>query len=319
LHSSRPGSFVISLDFEMLWGVRDQADRESYGGNILGEREAIPRILDLFADAGISATWATVGMLFCESKDELIASMPEELPKYSDQALSSYRYLDEVGSNEKTDPYYFAPSLIEIIRQTPGQEIGTHTFSHYYCLEDGQSLAAFEADILAAQRLATSRGIVLRSIVFPRNQFDIRHVEACARLGITAYRGNPQGWVYRSTKWAEQTLPRRAARIADAYTGVLGPHTFERSQGSPANVPASHFLRPCAGLLSRLHFLNIATIKRSMTTAARTGANYHLWWHPHNFGRNLEANMLGLRQVIDHYRMLRDRYGMRSASMDEFA
>ena len=69
--TSQP-EFMVSLDFELLWGVRDHADRDSYGRNVLGGREAIPRMLDLFAAHEIHATWATVGMLFCESRDELL-------------------------------------------------------------------------------------------------------------------------------------------------------------------------------------------------------------------------------------------------------
>lgn len=60
------GDFVISLEFELLWGVRDHADRHSYGRNILGGREAIPRMVDHFARHGVVATWATVGFMFCE-------------------------------------------------------------------------------------------------------------------------------------------------------------------------------------------------------------------------------------------------------------
>jgi hypothetical protein len=59
------------LDFELMWGVRDHADITSYGANVLGGRAAIPRMLDLFERHGIRATWATVGFVFCESKDEL--------------------------------------------------------------------------------------------------------------------------------------------------------------------------------------------------------------------------------------------------------
>ena len=58
------GQFIISLDFELLWGVRDHADRDSYGQNVTGARAAVPRMLDLFERHGIAATWATVGFLF---------------------------------------------------------------------------------------------------------------------------------------------------------------------------------------------------------------------------------------------------------------
>lgn len=309
------GEFVISLDFELLWGVRDHSNRDGYGTNILGAREAVPRLLELFAEANIQATWAVVGFLFCESKEELIDSMPLERPAYFDSRLSNYNYLDEVGKNESSDPYYFAPSLIERIKNTPGQEIGTHTLSHYYCLEPGQTLEAFEADIGAARGLALSRGIDLRSIVFPRNQYAPEHIEVCNRFGITAYRGNPDGWAYLPARGREQTYFRRALRLADAYTGFLGAHTYRRSGSVPGNVPASRFLRPCSGRLAPFHPFHISTIRKGMTAAAQSGSGFHLWWHPHNFGRELAANLDGMRNIISHFNTLRDSEGMISMSM----
>ena len=44
------GSFVISLDFELNWGVRDVYDISQYGKNLLNGREAIPKILSLIPD-----------------------------------------------------------------------------------------------------------------------------------------------------------------------------------------------------------------------------------------------------------------------------
>jgi hypothetical protein len=37
--------FTISLDFELFWGMRDITTLKDYGSNILGGREAIPKIL----------------------------------------------------------------------------------------------------------------------------------------------------------------------------------------------------------------------------------------------------------------------------------
>ena len=313
------GSFVISLDFELLWGVRDHADRQSYGDNVLGARAAIPQMLDLFAENGVSATWATVGFLFCESKDELIDALPTRRPDYANSALSNYSYLDDVGQNEKTDPYFFAASLVERIAETPGQEVGTHTMSHFYCLEDGATTESFEADLTAALSLGHRRGIALKSIVFPRNQFGAAHLDICRQVGLTHYRGNPASWAYRAAKGAEQTPLRRALRLADAYTGVLGAHGFVPGgapfDGAPRNVAASRFLRPRAGRLAPLHSRHIATIKHGMSAAARNGNGYHLWWHPHNFGKNLDENIAALRQVVAHYQSLRDTFAMTSATM----
>jgi peptidoglycan/xylan/chitin deacetylase (PgdA/CDA1 family) len=310
---------VISLDFELMWGVRDHLDRESYGANVLGAREAIPRILELFEENGIRATWATVGFLFFEGKDELLDSLPAERPAYLSRSLSNYAYLDEVGRDERSDPYYFAPSLIRKIARTPGQEIGTHTLSHFYCLEPGQTVSAFEADLIAAKLVAQKRGISLKSIVFPRNQFSVEHLSICHRLGITTYRGNPGSWAYRATRGVDQTPLRRLSRLVDAYSGVLGTGTCDSDPGPPVNVPASRFLRPCAGKLSHLHPLHLGVIERGMAKAARSGSVFHLWWHPHNFGIGIDDNLRGLRRLITCFRHLRESYQMTSSAMGDFA
>src|SRR5271170_964441 len=85
--AQNPGGFVISLDFELHWGVRDHRTVDQYRDNLLGARQAIPAILDLFKRHGIHATWATVGFLFFESLDSLNAGLPDELPRYRETNL----------------------------------------------------------------------------------------------------------------------------------------------------------------------------------------------------------------------------------------
>ena len=59
---------MVSLDFELYWGVRDKTSLEAYKANLLGARHIIPRLLELFAHYGVRATWATVGFLFFDEK-----------------------------------------------------------------------------------------------------------------------------------------------------------------------------------------------------------------------------------------------------------
>lgn len=321
------GSFVISLDFEMLWGVRDHSSRNSpYAKNIVGERAAIPRMLDVFANAKIRATWATVGFLFCESKEELLSSIPseEDRPRARNAKLSNYTYLDEVGRDEADDPYYFAPSLVKMIAETDGQEIGTHTLSHFYCLEPGFELSNFVSDIESAISIAKKHRIELRSIVFPRNQFTSEHVEVCRNFGIKTFRGNPGGWAYKSAAEAQQTSFRRALRLMDAYTGLLsseqrgGSPSTRQQPGAVCNVPASRFLRPSGGRLSRIHDWHIEVICREMSRAAELDQTYHLWWHPHNFGCDIEDNIAALSLIVEHFRVCSARWGMVSKNMGDF-
>src|SRR3546814_13825393 len=100
----------------------------------------------LYAESGLRVTWDTVGFLMCDGLDELLARAPEDLPTYADPRLSNYSYLDEVGVSERVDPYYFATSMVRRILQCTDQEIATHSYSHYSCLEPGQTDDQFRAD-----------------------------------------------------------------------------------------------------------------------------------------------------------------------------
>ena len=232
------GEFAISLDFELLWGARDHATRNSYGANVLGGRKAIPRILDLFERHGIKATWATVGLFMAESRDKLLASLPPEdlRPRYTDPPPSNYSYLDEVGEDERRDPHYYGMSLVRRIMECPEQEIGTHAHANYYPLELGQDIISFEADLTAAIAMAKRRNIVLPSIVFPRNQYAAIHLESCAKLGLQSYRGNETAWPYHTMPVARQTLGRRALSLSDAHSGAFGPKISLREAGQGGGI-----------------------------------------------------------------------------------
>ncbi len=313
------GAFVISLDFELMWGVRDKRSIADYGRNILGVRQAVPALLDVFAARGIACTWATVGFLFCADKDELMGSLPAQLPAYADARLSPYDDLNAVGENEQDDPYHFALSLLQHVRDTPRQEIATHTFSHFYCLEEGSDLDAFRADLTAAKAAAARRGIGISSIVFPRNQMSGAHLRVCRELGLIAFRGNEPVWFHRARRDGEQSAPVRAFRLADNYLPIGGAqdHAPILVDGL-IDVASSRFLRPArvGGLLELMRFRRIAA---AMERAARRGTVFHLWWHPHNFGADLELNLAFLTAILDHFRALQDRYGMRAQTMAAIA
>ena len=316
-----PGALVLSLDFELHWGVRDHHAADGpYRANLLGARTAVERTLDLFATYDVAATWATVGFLFARDRRELEAASPAERPAYADARLDPYP--QTVGADEWEDPIHYAPSLIARIRQMPRQELATHTFSHFYCGEPGATPEAFRADLHAAQRIAGD-GASLRSIVFPRNQSGAALVRVLPEVGIDVYRGNPLGRMWEVDGAAARHPLRRVGRLLDTYLPVGGDDTVRWDSvleaGGLANVRASRFLRPYNPRLAVLEPLRLRRITRSLARAARQRRIYHLWWHPHNFGTHLEANLGLLRRVLDAFAALREREGMVSLSMAEVA
>lgn len=316
-----PGHLVVSLDFELHWGVRDHTPVDRYRDALLGVREAIPAILDRFRARRIRATWATVGLLMVRDRDELQASLPRVRPTYADRALDPYPALAEVGRSEEDDPFHYAGSLVDAIAATPGQEIGTHTFAHTYPLEAGVALDQWVADLLAARAVMARRGLAPRSIVFPRNQYGPDHVRVLPGLGIVAFRGASRGAMYTPGRAGDEGPLRRAARLADAYAAVTDDvRTPVRWPDAPVvDVPASRFLRPWSARLAPLDGLRLTRITRGMQRAARTGGDYHLWWHPHNFGTHTRRNLDFLDRVLDAFEVLREREGMRSAHMADRA
>jgi peptidoglycan/xylan/chitin deacetylase (PgdA/CDA1 family) len=316
------GKFVISLDFELFWGVRDKRTIENYRTNLLGVQQAIPSMLALFDKYEVKATFSTVGLLFAKNKEDMLAHCPEVKPNYLDANLSPYNSFSEVGDNEKDDPYHFGYTLLEKIKMNSNHEIGTHTFCHYYCLEPGQTTEEFKQDLLAAKKIAVANNISIRSLVFPRNQFSEEYLSACKEAGIDSYRGNPASWLYTGRNKNNESLMRRAFRLLDTYINLTGYHCHTKGyvlSSSLINVAGSRFLRPYSPKLSFLESLRLQRIKKAMFHAAKTKKLFHLWWHPHNFGVNLQENIHFLEQILRYYQELQLKYKLSSSTMTEIA
>jgi peptidoglycan/xylan/chitin deacetylase (PgdA/CDA1 family) len=316
-NSQSNGALVISLDFELFWGVRDFLNANgAYWNNIAGERKAVIAILRLFEKFDIAATWASVGFLFSESIEEWESNRPRILPEYSDPTLSPY--FDKLETLGRDTSFYFAPDLLELLKSSPNQEIGTHTYSHYYCLESGQTRESFEADIERAVETAHRRSIKIESIVFPRNQHNPDYDDVLIKHGILCYRGNQHARMYQFDTPTLNNPYYRATRLLDTFANVSGHNTFKWTdiwQGEIANVPASMFLRPVKTEKSFLSKLQLRRILNGIDYAAKNGEVFHLWWHPHNFGTHLEENLQFLNTVFERVVRLRSKYGFESLSM----
>lgn len=316
------GTLIISLDFELLWGIRDFAG-EKNAFSFLLTRQVVPRLLELFQRYDVHATWATVGFLFFESRSELLAALPKQKPNYVQHSLSPYENLtNELGENEQADPLHYAPSLIRQIIQVPHQELATHTFSHYYCLEDGQTSEDFECDLKAALQAADSYGHKIQSIVFPRNQYSDPYLDVCGKNDILAYRGTESVWFRQSrNRRAHRQWYRRLMRLADAYVNISGANTYPipSTNARPINLPSSRYLRSYSKQLEILEPLRLKRILASLSYAAQTGEVFHLWWHPEDFSENIEDNLRFLEGILKHYQKLHKLHGMQSRSMGEIA
>ena len=314
----KQGTFVISLDFELVWGLFDHIRLEEKVTYFDQTLQVIPQLLSCFEVNKIQVTWATVGMLFNENWDEWMANQPQERPTYDNPNLDAYAY-GERYRKSGWDRFFFAPELIKAITQTKGQELATHTYSHYYCMEPGQTVSQFKADLAQAVQLARKFGCTMESLVFPRNQYHASYLEACMAHGIQQVRTNPKVWYWDNPKAG---LSSKIARTADAYLPFASksyPTTQVKTVGSGVQgQPASRFLRPHHSQ-NPLNVIRLQRIIHEMTFAAQKGEIYHLWWHPHNFGTHPQESMAALQSIVAAYKKLADTYGYQSKSMHQLA
>lgn len=327
------GIFTISLDFELHWGgfekwpldkIAVSPNRKAYNQYFLNTKRVIPQMLALFKKYNIHVTWATVGMLMHEDKEQLVQNFPNVKPTYLEQKLSAYHYIENagIGNHEQEDPFHYADSLIHQILDTPNQELGSHTFAHYYCNEIGQTIDQFRDDLKAAQKAASKYNHVLRSLVFPRNQFNDEYLKVCFEEGIRVVRSNPLDWFWHIESTQGESSWKRLNRGLDAYFSIGKHNTYklnalEIEPNLPLCLPASRLLRPYRNKELFLNSFKIERIKTEMERAARNAEVYHLWWHPHNFGNFSKENLIDLTKILHHYCYCAKKYGMQSMSMDE--
>lgn len=314
---------VISLDFELMWGVRDHRSVADYGDAVLGERTAIPAMLQRFSEVGIRATWAVVGLLYARNRAEMLEYAPRLRPAYRNALLSPYHAIErEIGPDEASDPLHYGRSLIDRVADVEGQEIATHTYSHYFCLEEGPPPEAFRADLESSRAIAAAAGHATSCIVFPRNQMAEEHIAECRRQGIKCFRGQPSSYPYRPRPRKEDhSFLVRGVRLLDGIAPVAGRHAFDRAgvRAGIADVPASRFLRPWNPAAPAYSWLHVDHVLREMRVAAARGQTYHLWWHPHNVGRHQHHNLAQLDRILAEFSRLRDEHGMQSVTMSDVA
>jgi peptidoglycan/xylan/chitin deacetylase (PgdA/CDA1 family) len=318
----RRGAFVISLDLELAWGVRDIYNiHDPYMVRVIHERRVVPQILELFEKYHIGATWAVVGIMFARSRRELEDFSPSLRPQYKNHRLDPYR--QSIGEGEEDDPLHFGYSLIRKIQLARRQEVATHTFSHYYCLEEGQNRDTFAADLDSALALAGKYGIQISSIVFPRNQRNPHYDKVLLDRGIICFRGTENHPAYLAGSRGDSRLPyKRLYRLIDSHIPLSGFHLTswgDLMEGSGLyNIPASRYLRP-AESFGFAAGLRLKRIKQAMEKAARDKKIFHLWTHPQDFGGAPEENLRYLETILQHFKRLEEEYGMVSLSMRETA
>jgi peptidoglycan/xylan/chitin deacetylase (PgdA/CDA1 family) len=295
------GVFTISIDFELLWGTMDKYGPDRFRAACeLERKEIINRLLSLFAEFEISATWCIVGHLFLSQCNSENGHKHPEIVRPTHAWMQQDWFAYDPCDNEHDEHLFLGRSLVEKIRacRVP-QEIGCHTFSHVIFGDEGCSRATASSELTECVRLAREMGIELRSFAFPRDR--IGHLDVLSEFGIACYRGREPHW-YEKRKLPEPI--RRLASLAGVLAAAEPPLVLPewRSEGI-WNIPGSMIYFPNHGF--RRHIPISLRVKRAMKglkAAVRQKKIFHLWFHPTNLADDMEAMFAGLRAILSNAR-----------------
>lgn len=309
--SIRP-TFVLSIDTELIWGSFDLMSAETFQSRYPDERTVIAEILRALEDYEMAATWAVVGHLFLEACDR---PAHPELPR---PHLSFYRgdwFSSDPCTRRAADPLWYGDDLIDLVLGARlEQEIGCHSFAHVPYGDPGCTAEFVDADLRECVRLAESRGIRLRSFVFPRNSEG--HHECLRDHGFAAYRGEDPVW------FESLSGPlARAARLAD-HMVPLAPPVSAPVETLPGlwNIPGSMLLIGRRGARKVVPVGSpVAKARAGMARAVEEGKVFHLWFHPFNLAADRDRALGAFRKILAEAARRRDAGELDVRTMGDLA
>jgi peptidoglycan/xylan/chitin deacetylase (PgdA/CDA1 family) len=300
------GVFTISIDFELIWGTLDLFGPDRFRRACEIERnEIIDRLLDLFVEFEVSATWCVLGHLFLERCGSANGRKHPEIvrPRHSWHPNDWFEH--DPGGVEESDSVFLGRSLVEKIRGCPvSQEIGGHSFSHAIFGDPGCSRETAKSELAASVQAASEMGIEMRSFAFPRNE--VGHLDVLKEYGFECFRGAERNW-YESRNWSPQV--KRFCHLWDVIRAATPSVELpEFTDSGLWNIPGSMVYFPMHGL--RRYIPMSSRVRRAIKglhTAAQRKRVFHLWFHPTNFADQSGAMFDGLRRILENAYSLRAR------------
>ena len=307
------GACVLSIDTELAWGEAHRRDGSGGRHHFGAEREAVDRMLALFARYDIAATWAVVGHLFLDAcHDDGRGPHPELV-------TPDYAWLDDgwlavdPATSLAEDPYWYGRDIVDAILACPvRQVVGSHSFTHVIVDDPACTPEVFDSELVAAAAVAVERRVALRSFVYPRNQ--IAQVARLGEHGFRCYRGGRPAPPFAGRPGWQ----RRALGLIDKVRPLAGSAVLPAGDGGVWNVPQTYLFAPSAGSRVPVELWARRPVAR-LRQAARHRSLFHLWFHPYNVTAAPERAFAALDRICAAAARLRDAGDLDIVTMGDLA
>jgi len=306
------GCFIFSLDMELAWGYYDKFVPGLFSPDGSREREAVRRLLSLFDEYEIPATWAVVGQLFYRSHKEAAFNPAEDWKgKYP---LFERMYYEN-------HPLLFAPDILEMLLTSKiRQEIGFHGHTHKVFDEETMSPERAKSEIQAWKDAAKPVNIEPKTVIFPRSR--VGYFNLFRQSGFTCYRGLER---YPAKVYYLPVVGRFFRRFHYYLTAVTFPSRYS-AEVDPSGLVNLRFSRWLFGFNRRLevwldrfnlHTLRLQTLVQGVRKVAEEKKILHVFAHPCEF--KTERDFQKPRFLLCHVANEVQKGRMVSTSMEQMA
>jgi peptidoglycan/xylan/chitin deacetylase (PgdA/CDA1 family) len=303
------GYFVFSLDTELAWGgLWNPPHSEERSRDGATERKTITRLLKMFDEFGVVATWAITGHLFYEKCVE----------------CDICPIMDLKGKDSRFDriwrtghPMWYGADIVDLVKSRElNHEIAFHGYTHRRFDKLSRDEARFEIQqwLILGEKINT----VPQTVIFPQGR--IRHLDLFREAGFICYRGKEVKHPVLSIPLLGKVLNR-----INMFLSMLTPQAYDVKVDSLGlvNIPSSQWLfRTNRSIEKILDSLNLHTLRfeptiKGIERAAEEKKVIHLWVHPHEF--RTEKDFEKLRFVLEYYAKQAKAGRLKSITMTDLA
>lgn len=311
-HRAHPttGYFLFSLDTELATGHYDCFQPKTFSPDGSRERWAINRLLDILDEFHITATWAVVGHLFYEHCEHCERCPFREWDGDSPAFEMVY---------DSAHPLWYGADVVDtLLARGSRHELAFHGYTHRVFDESQMTAEEARFEIQEWLRLASRKGIVPKTVIFPRNL--VGHLDLFKEAGFICFRGEK----VMHPIYYVPLLGKILNRI-DLKLQFFAPQAYDPSLDATGmvNLHESQWLfridRRIENILDAGHFHNfrIRHMAKAVEHAGRYRRVIHIWAHPYEFRTNQDFEKL--RFLFGHVANQVDSGRLRSVSMAELA
>ncbi|NPV87532.1 MAG: polysaccharide deacetylase family protein [Anaerolineae bacterium] len=271
------GYFVLSLDTELGTGLFDKDKERAITFSPDGSRErwAIRSLLDLMDEYNIQATWAIVGHLFYERCEYCkICPLMEWKGKY--------RSFEEAYGT--SHPLWYGADAVEEICRRQRHDIGFHGYTHKIFNPKTMSKEDAKIEVQEWLRVASRKGIVPKSVVFPRDKAG--HLDVLREYGFICYRTEEPMSIWIRNRYFGAYIKTIDHLLAISTPPLFTLENIKKDIHGMIAIPASMHFKGFNWGLERwldnagLHLLRLRRMVNGIHKAAEQKKIIHFWLHP---------------------------------------